>query len=520
MKLRTTSSYAAALRPALGSQVFRPAPLRLLWLPVHYAVIVLGTVVIAHGWLPLPLELLLSLLIGSSFAGLTFVGHEALHGAIVRSRGLRRLVGRLGFLPFVVTPRLWEAWHNRVHHGNTNRPGVDPDTYPTLAEYQGSAALRRVTDWLAPGRGRVTGAVSLLIGFSVQSMHMLLVARRRGFLSPAEHRLALLEAGVVWALVGALAFALGPSAFALAFALPLLVGNVIIMSFILTNHNLNPHTRVNDPLVNSLSVTGPRFIEWLTLGFGFHVEHHLFPAVSGRHGRELAGAIRRAWPERYQSLPYFRALLLLHRSPRVYQTDTLLFDPASGAVWPTLMPAVVKSASLPPLAAAPASKTSSIAPSRTSALALSFTAIACAGPAMRTPDSADEPRTQTSEAQPALAPPATELAAKPEDDADPMDAHRAPPATTSTATASSLVELGSTAEAPLDADIVLGIRAALQADRELSANAKNVNVASRRGHVVLSGHVSTEAERTVVENAVKKIRGVVQIDSRLVVERP
>ncbi len=181
MDLRTTSSYAAALRPTLRSQVFRAAPLRLLWLPVHYAVIVLGTLTIARGWLVLPLELLLSMVIGSSFAGLTFVGHEALHGAIVRHRFLRRLVGRLGFLPFAVPPRLWEAWHNRVHHGNTNRAGTDPDTYPTLSEYRGSAMLRRVTDWLAPGRRRWGGAFSFLIGFTVQSSHMLLTARRREF---------------------------------------------------------------------------------------------------------------------------------------------------------------------------------------------------------------------------------------------------------------------------------------------------------------------------------------------------
>ncbi len=147
-----------------------------------------------------------------------------------------------------------------------------------------------------------------------------------------------MEAGAAWLLVGALAFVLGPASFLLAFVLPLIVGNAIIMSFILTNHNLSPQTKINDPLVNSLSVSGPRFIEWLTLGFGFHVEHHLFPAVSGRYAREVASAVRLRWPERYQSLPYFRALLLLHRSPRVYETDTLLVDPTSGSVWPTLLP--------------------------------------------------------------------------------------------------------------------------------------------------------------------------------------
>lgn len=341
VKLRTTSSYASELRPLLRRELFGTAPLRLLWLPVHYGVIALGVFVIANGFLPLPAEVLLSLVMGASFAGLTFVGHEALHGALVRNVRARRWVGRLGFLPFAVSPRLWEAWHNRVHHGNTNRSGVDPDAYPSLAEYHSSPALRRATDWLAPGRGRVAGIFSLLVGFTVQSTHMLLMARRRKFLSAAEHRAALLESAGAWLLVGALAYFLGPAAFLLAFALPLVVGNTIIMSFILTNHTLSPHTEVNDPLVNSLSVTGPRFLEWLTLGFGFHVEHHLFPSVSGRYGRELRGAVRRLWPERYQQLPYLRALSALHRSPRVYRTSTQLFDPHTGSLWPTLTPSVV-----------------------------------------------------------------------------------------------------------------------------------------------------------------------------------
>ncbi len=300
---------------------------------------------IGRGGLPTPLTLLLSLIMGASFSGLAFVGHEALHGALLRNVPLRRLVGRLGFLPFALSPRLWEAWHNRVHHGNTNRAGVDPDAYPTLSEYNGSRALQRATDWVAPGRSRFAGVFSLLVGFTVQSTHMLLMARRYELLDRSQHRLALLESGAVWSLITGLAFLLGPLPFVLAFVVPLIIGNAIVMSFILTNHTLSPHTEVNDPLVNSLSVTGPRFFEWLTLGFGFHVEHHLFPAMSARHAPEVRRVVLRLWPERYQRLPYLRALIQLHRSPRVYQTSTQLFDPHTGSIWPTLMPALVPTGS-------------------------------------------------------------------------------------------------------------------------------------------------------------------------------
>lgn len=336
MPLRTISTYAGALRPLLPARAFEPARSRLLWLPLHALVITASTIAIAQRWVPWPLALLLSLLSGASFAGLTFVGHEALHGALVRRKAPRRIIGWICFLPFAISPRLWEAWHNRVHHGNTNRPSVDPDSYPTLVEYRQNRAVRRVTDWFAPGRRRLAGVVSLLIGFSVQSSHMLLSGKSSGILSAAEHRLALVESGAAWALWVALALALGPLPFLLVFGLPLLVGNSIIMSLILTNHSLSSHTEVNDPLVNSLSVTGPRLLEWLTLGFGYHVEHHLFPAMSARHAPALRALLRQQWPERYQSLPYFDALQALHRSPRVYRDHTTLLDPHTGATLPTL----------------------------------------------------------------------------------------------------------------------------------------------------------------------------------------
>lgn len=341
MNLKTISSYARELRPLLSKDAFAPARSRLLWLPLHLLTITAATSAIAFGWVAWPVGLLLSLVIGASFAGLTFVGHEALHGALVRGKVPRRIIGWLGFMPFAVSPRLWEAWHNRVHHGNTNRAGADPDAYPTLKEYRQSRAVRWVTDWVSPGRSRLAGAFSLLFGFSVQSAHVLLTAEKSGILSSRERRLALLESGAAVLVWVALGIALGPVAFLLAFGLPLVVGNAIIMALILTNHSLSPHTDVNDPLINSLSVTGPRFIEWLTLGFGYHVEHHLFPAMSGRHGATVRALLERKWPERYQSLPYFRALLVLHRSPRVYQNPTTLLDPHSGRAIPTLGPATL-----------------------------------------------------------------------------------------------------------------------------------------------------------------------------------
>jgi len=331
------STYVHELRPELRADVFKPATSRLAWIPVHVAVITVATVAICSGWLPWFAALLLSPVIGVSFAGLTFIAHEALHGGIVRGRITQHLVGWVSFLPFTLSPRLWQAWHNRAHHANANTAD-DPDAYPTLADYRRCRRIRVFIDTFSFRGRRWRGVLSLILGFTVQSGHLLLTARSRGLLSPRTWRLAMAETltGVlVWVIVASV---VGFISFLFVFLVPLLVANAIVMAFILTNHSLSPRVEIDDPLVSGLSVTAPRWIEWLTLQFGYHVEHHLFPAMSSRHARAVRELLRKHWPTRYQSMPIGLALREIHRTARVYKDALTLVDPRTGTEYETLVP--------------------------------------------------------------------------------------------------------------------------------------------------------------------------------------
>jgi fatty acid desaturase len=332
------AAYAREVKPHLPRSVFEPARSRALWVPVHYAIIALLTWALASHHVPWPLWPLVALVIGCCMGGVTFVGHEALHGGVVRGRTLIRVLGWFCFLPFVVSPQLWIAWHNRVHHNHCGEPGVDPDMYPTLEQYRTHRAARIMADYFGLGGGRLRGITSLLFGFTGQSLQMLFNSRKTKVLPPHLRRRAIIETltGVsVWT---AVAFVVGPLAFVFVYVLPLIVANAIVMSFIVTNHNLSPLAPVNDPLVNSLSVTLPRVLEWFTLDFGFHTEHHLFPTMSTRHGRVVREVLKARFPERYQSLPLPAALHRLHTTARVYRDNVTLIDPRSGRTWPTLTP--------------------------------------------------------------------------------------------------------------------------------------------------------------------------------------
>ena len=329
------SRYVRELRPELPPEAFEPARSRIAFLPVHLAVITVATLAIAAGWVPWPIVPPLSLVIGISFGCLSFIAHEALHGGIVRGKRLRHAIGWIGFMPFVLSPRLWNAWHDRIHHATANLP-EDPDGYPTLAQYESNPRARFFINWFSLGGRRWRGMLSLVLGFTVQIGLQMIATMSGKFLSPRDRRLAFAETAVgigVWTAVAAL---VGFVPFLFVFVLPLLVGNAIVMSFILTNHSLSPLLEVNDPLAGGLSVTAWRWVEWITLGFGFHVEHHLFPSMSTRHAPKVRALVRARWPERYQSMPLVAAVARLHRTARVYKDAITLIDPRTGHEFPTL----------------------------------------------------------------------------------------------------------------------------------------------------------------------------------------
>jgi fatty acid desaturase len=333
-ELYPRSKYVHDLRPAITAEMLAPARSRLALLPIYIAVVVIATLAIAQHWVPWPIVPVLSLAIGCCFALMTFVGHEALHGGMTANKRVQHLVGLFAFMPFLIAPRLWTTWHNTEHHGHTNLPS-DPDCYPTLDGYRTSATKRFSVDAFSLGGSRWRGGLSLILGFTVQSMNQLTSAP---FLSREQRRIAYAEAGLGVAVWIALALVVGFVPFLFVYVVPLLVANVCVMAFILTNHSLSPRLDTNDPLVSGLTVTTSRFIQWITLGFGFHVEHHLFPAMSSRSAPAIRELVRARWPERYQSMSLGAALVALHRTARVYKDATTFIDPMTGAEYASLMP--------------------------------------------------------------------------------------------------------------------------------------------------------------------------------------
>lgn len=346
MERHPVQHYAREVRAHLPAAVFRPQPARLVWLPVHLGIVATLAAYVVRAAPPWYVALACAVVAGHSWGCLGFLAHEAMHHALTRSRTLEKLVGYSGFGIYCLSPTLWTAWHNQAHHGNTGKPVADPDGFGTLRFWRSSRVVR-ILETFAPGSRYKRSAAFLFVWFSVHSFLVLVFhSVRNGYYARISRRTVLLESGAMLAFWTGVLALVGPWSFLFVYVLPLLVANVLIMSYIATNHFMNPLTDVNDPLANSLSVTGPRWLEALHLQFGYHVEHHLFPTMSGRHAPRVRDVMLRLYGDRYLTMPHARALRLLYARPKVHDRQDTLVDPRTMTTFRTLAPGDLSMASL------------------------------------------------------------------------------------------------------------------------------------------------------------------------------
>jgi fatty acid desaturase len=320
----------AALRRELPKEAFAPQPWRgavgfgevLLVVAIVWALNA-----IALHW---AIRLLLALVLGQLFTSVALIlGHEGMHHAVFRSRLWTRIAAVLGTAPLLVTPGTWRAWHVQAHHASTNRPGYDPECLPTLTEYH-TSAMRRFIHSIVPGSRHVFSVVGLFVLFTTQAQLFLWyyvdqpgyahirINRRR------ERVLTLLVAGA-WLTLG---LWLGAAVSLYAIVIPMLTMNFTLLCYIITHHWLSPATpELNNPFINTVSVTAHPIIDWIHFNFSYHQEHHVFPQMSGRHLPALRAALRRLNPAASVVHPWGRALRAAYRTPALYLDEHTLVTP-------------------------------------------------------------------------------------------------------------------------------------------------------------------------------------------------
>ncbi|MBD8070860.1 fatty acid desaturase family protein [Bacillus sp. PS06] len=332
-ELHTFGWYAARIKPHLPKEAFKPVPARLWGGLAYLLVTIAGFLVIGLLDLHVMIYGAIAVILGACFAAMGFLGHEILHGTVVRKGWLRDLLGAIAFFPLSTGPSLWRKWHNLTHHVHTQDDEHDPDSWPTLERMLKKPIFRWVYRLPLSVRA-VFSFCSLAIQFSAHSAKMFTVYIKE--FNVKKRPKVWLELILPWATWISLLFIYGPIKWLFAFLIPLLIANFIVMSYISTNHRLNPLVPVNDPLANSLTVTVPKWVDVLHFNFSYHTEHHLFPGMSSKYYPLVKEQIKKRWPDRYHEMPMIKALIALWKTPRLYFQGNELVDPRKGALYGSL----------------------------------------------------------------------------------------------------------------------------------------------------------------------------------------
>lgn len=331
-QLRTASEYIAAFQTPLPREAFQPDHRHLARIGCHLAIIVAGYVVLRQTNM-LWLAILASLAIGHSQAGLVFLGHTLGHNVILKNARARRALEMVIWPLNLIPPSLWIRLHNQTHHPEVNTPR---DTDRVYRASEVTRANRLYMRLFHPNRRTPLRHPLVFFHFITYVIRHLVAALMPGdtkpsivthkpYYSPALKRMLLAELAVIAVLQLGLFLFLGGSwwRYLLAVPVPILVASTVAMTYIYTQHFLNPLCERADPVVGATSVIVPRWADWLHDNVSYHIEHHLFPSMNPRYYPQVSRLLQQHFPDRYNRIPFGEAWR------RVWAQDEFISEPDS-----------------------------------------------------------------------------------------------------------------------------------------------------------------------------------------------
>lgn len=310
------SEYVQVLRPLLPAVAFAPSPRKLWQIVIHLAIVCSGYALIRFSnkflfWL------VCIMIIGHSLGCLAFLAHELSHNAIIRNRRFKRVLELLLWGLNVFPPTLWNRIHNQTHHLHTN---TIRDTDRVFLLRENSPSVHWFLRVFVPNRKTIRWLPTVLFNFVPYIARYTTTAFYPGNSKPklATAKPALFagdklhitgELLFIFLLQAGIYFAVGGRWLAYFFAGPLayLVASAVVMSYIWTNHMLNPLCESNDPLLASTSVSVPPVLDLIHSNFSFHTEHHIFPSLNSDYYPLVSKLLKEHFKDRYNHLPITEA---------------------------------------------------------------------------------------------------------------------------------------------------------------------------------------------------------------------
>jgi fatty acid desaturase len=279
----------------------------------------LNLVLLAAGWVAFAIigaswwQPLTAAYLAVVFTQLAFVGHDAGHRQIFRSRRANDLVGLLhANLGVGVSFDWWVGKHNR-HHSNPNHEDLDPDISITALAFTADQASSKhgLVRLVARYQGWLFFPLLLLEAAHLHLASAKAVIQGRGRTNAVEGLLLVAHAA---GYAAALVLVLSPlQAVVFVVVHQGLFGLYLGCAFA-PNHKGMPTLTQDDELdflrrqvLTSRNVRGSRLVDFLLGGLNYQIEHHLFPNMP-RPNLRRAQPLLRAFCQQH-GLAYVEASL-------------------------------------------------------------------------------------------------------------------------------------------------------------------------------------------------------------------
>jgi fatty acid desaturase len=312
------------LTPLLSERFFQRSPIRVIYFLSATGLLIVHMVItnaaIRHD-LPWSVWLLSLLVVGNTSAFFFLFFHELLHGAVLPRGSFHILLAYLSGLPVLCSPRIWRTWHS-IHHATT-AGAKDPDRarHEDFDDFED--LFVKIQHFFK--RFHLSDLVSYVVPFGVIAGHHLymfidLTFRRKQ--TRIARIIAVLEYTSIIVIFLVPLFVFGPKISIAGIYAPVFLGQLICNLYIISNHNNALLTKVNMPLLNSTSVYLIDGFRITHMGFGRHVEHHIFPEVAHNRLREITPLLRSRYRDTFVEACLFDVLKTVYTRKRPFQTIT------------------------------------------------------------------------------------------------------------------------------------------------------------------------------------------------------
>jgi fatty acid desaturase len=236
-------------------------------------------------------------LIGMLFTQLGFIGHDAGHNQVFRSRRRNRMLGlAVGNVLTGLSFGWWVPKHN-AHHAHPNEVGRDPDigggAAPALPD---APEGRSAASWLERRQAPLFFPLMLLRSSGMHVLGIRRLVQRRDRASGVEALLLMLHAALYLTVV---LLVLSPLK-ALAFiAIQQAVFSVYLGISFAPNHKAMPVIEAGSTagfarrqVITARNISGGWFATFMLGGLDRQIEHHLFPSMPRPNLRRVQGLVR------------------------------------------------------------------------------------------------------------------------------------------------------------------------------------------------------------------------------------